>query len=167
MWAFEKDRALSMAQELYRQAYRRGQFGKIKAMLTRRSRRLYKMATVQHTCRTGNHQPIGTKTVPISQIRGTGGRAHDFDVDFYPLQLHHEDRWKGVAVALKMGKKLPPVKLIQVENIYFVQDGHHRISIARALGQDHVEAVVTTLEVGERLPGMERPPHSPCTDGCS
>ena len=129
-----------MAQELYQRAYQRGQFGKIKAILTKRSRHLYKMATVQRTCRIGDHQHIGTEAVPISQIRGTGGRAHDFDIDFYPLQLHNEDRWKGVAVALNTGKKLPPVKLIQVEKLYFVQDGHHRISIARALGQDHVEA---------------------------
>jgi len=167
MGMLDKDLIVLRVQELYQQAYRNGKFAKIKAMLTKRSRHLYKMTTVQHTCRTGPHQHIGTEMVSISQIRGTDGRVHDFDIDFYPLQIHNEDRWKGVAEALNMGKKLPPVKLIQVEDIYFVQDGHHRISVARALGQDHIEAMVTTLEVGERLPGMRRIPHSPCTDTCN
>ena len=42
---------------------------------------------------------------------------------------------------------LPPVALIQVGHLYFVRDGHHRISVARALGQETIDAEVTVWDV--------------------
>jgi len=45
------------------------------------------------------------------------------------------------------GLALPPVELIQVGEVYFVVDGHHRISAARALKYTHVDAVVTEWTV--------------------
>jgi hypothetical protein len=44
------------------------------------------------------------------------------------------------------------VKLIRVEEIYFVRDGHHRISVARALGQRTIEAQVVVWQVSGPLP---------------
>jgi hypothetical protein len=46
--------------------------------------------------------------------------------------------------------------LIRVGDVYFVQDGHHRISVARALGQQHIEAKVTAWKVTGPLPWQER-----------
>ena len=40
------------------------------------------------------------------------------------------------------GTVLPPVELIQVGDIYFVRDGHHRISVARALGEEYIDAEI-------------------------
>jgi hypothetical protein len=42
---------------------------------------------------------------------------------------------------------LPPVALIQVGDVYFVRDGHHRISVARALGRNQIEAKVTAWQM--------------------
>jgi hypothetical protein len=55
-------------------------------------------------------------------------------------------------LARQQGAKLPPVALIQVGDVYFVKDGHHRISVARALGQVEIEAVVTVWHVAGQLP---------------
>jgi len=41
----------------------------------------------------------------------------------------------------------PPVALIQIEETFFVQDGHHRVSVARARGELDIEAEVTTWAV--------------------
>ena len=41
-----------------------------------------------------------------------------------------------------IGPPLPPVDLVQVRDLYLVQDGHHRISVARALGHSAIEARV-------------------------
>jgi hypothetical protein len=68
-------------------------------------------------------------------IRGSESRSSDFDRDFNPLHDHNRRRWLNVAAARQRGKALPLVKLIQVGDVYFVRDGHHRISVARALGQ--------------------------------
>lgn len=48
-----------------------------------------------------------------------------------------------MAIARARGIQLPPVDLIQVGEHYFVCDGHHRISVAKAQGQVVIEALVT------------------------
>jgi hypothetical protein len=78
--------------------------------------------------------------IPIEKIVGSEGRVQDFDHDFHPLTDHTEQRWISIAVARRQGKSLPPVELIQVGEEYYVRDGHHRVSVARALGQQEIEA---------------------------
>jgi hypothetical protein len=89
----------------------------------------------------------GIETVPIRRIQGSQGRSQDFDPDFNPLQDRTQVRWLSVARARQGGKSLPPVKLVQVKDLYFVQDGHHRISVARALGQQDIDAEVSVWGV--------------------
>jgi hypothetical protein len=96
--------------------------------------------------------------VPMDQIQGSEGREHDFDLDFNPLQSHNMDRWVNVAVARQLGISLPPVELVQVGQIYFVRDGHHRISVAKALGQREIEAEVTRIS---HAPSKRWAPHTP------
>jgi hypothetical protein len=90
--------------------------------------------------------------VPIQKIRGSQGRTKDFDRGFHPLKNHTRDRWVGIAVARQRGTALPSVSLVQVGDLYFVLDGHHRISVARALGQRDIEAHVTVWQVEGPLP---------------
>jgi hypothetical protein len=85
----------------------------------------------------------GQREVPLDQIRGTEGRLNAFDDHFHPLTEQSRRRWVSIVRARKQGFDLPPVNLIQVGNIYFVRDGHHRISVARALGQTTITAQVT------------------------
>jgi hypothetical protein len=89
--------------------------------------------------------------VPIGQIRGSSShsRCYDFDADFRPLNPHNQARWLRLAAARGRGVKFPPVALIKVEETYFVKDGHHRISLARALGEREIEADVTIWQVAE------------------
>ena len=60
------------------------------------------------------------------------------------------DRWVRVATAMIQGLALPPIDIIQVGDQFFVRDGHHRVSVARALGQVEIEAHVTVWEVDAR-----------------
>jgi hypothetical protein len=90
--------------------------------------------------------------VPICQIRGTESRAGDFDCNFNPLRDHNQGRWQHIAGARQLGKALSPVDLVQVGDLYFVRDGHHRISVAQALGQQDIEAKVIVWQVSGPLP---------------
>ena len=85
----------------------------------------------------------GVQTVALADIRGSEGRCTDFDDLFRPLQSHNQDRWVGLYAAWQSGAIMPPVELVRVNGRYFVRDGHHRISIARFLGQAEIEAKVT------------------------
>lgn len=141
---------------LYHQALDQGRRGGFWSWLLGRSRQLLDLKEIEDSCRIGARSFCGLRTVPIDQIRGSEGRTCDFDRDFRPLRNHTQERWLGIATARRRGKALPPVSLVQVDDVYFVLDGHHRISVARALGQQSIEAQVTAWQVEGRLP-WERP----------
>lgn len=84
--------------------------------------------------------------VPINQIVGSVGRAKDFTREFHPRICVNSDRWTGIDQATKQGVELPPVELYRIGDVYFVIDGHHRTSVARAHGAFTIDAVVITLE---------------------
>jgi hypothetical protein len=126
--------------------------GQVWSLLTRRSRGLLSLTELNATCTVESSSHAGLRTVPIEHIRGSEGRSHDFDRDFNPLQDHTKMRWLGIAAARQEGKSLPPVLLVQVGDAYFVLDGHHRISVARARGQCDIEAEVTVWQVAGPLP---------------
>ena len=106
-----------------------------------------------------NRHYAGIQMVAIERIRGSEGRSRDFDRNFRPLQAHTEGRWRSVAMARQEGKALPPVTLVQVGEAYFCLDGHHRISVARALGAHEIEAEVTVWQVAESSPAAHLTQH--------
>ena len=140
------------ADNLYSQACGRGWWGQIRSSLTGDSRQLLSLAEVDATCTVEARRSGRMQTVPVSQIRGTEGRCNDFDRDFNPIQNHTARRWRSIAAARWQGKGLPAVDLVQVGDIYFVQDGHHRVSVARALGQRSMDAKVQVWQVAGPLP---------------
>jgi hypothetical protein len=109
---------------------------------TGHSRNLLNLTSMQtpDVARAGH--PAGIRSVPIAQIRGSEGRCADFDADFCPLRKHSRDRWLSVATARIRDIPLPRVALIQLGDTYFVRDGHHRISVARALGEAYIDAEI-------------------------
>jgi hypothetical protein len=142
-----EDWALRSALRLYRQAWWQGWWRRMRSALTRRSLRLFRLADVTPRQARPGHGSVRTQTVPISKIRGSAGRSNDFDNAFCPLQRHSQRRWLSIAMARRMGAPLPPVELIQIGDIYFVRDGHHRISVAQALGQQEIDSEVTVWHI--------------------
>jgi hypothetical protein len=138
--------------QLYRRTRDRGRRGQFWSRLTGRPRCLLDLASVEDHCSVQARRDAGLRTVSIDQIRGSESRTRDFDRDFCPLRDHSRERWIGIAAARQQGKALPPVALIQVGGIYFVLDGHHRISVAQALGQQAIEAMVVEWQVEGSLP---------------
>lgn len=95
----------------------------------------------------------GNAVVPLDAIVGTVDRGRDFDRSFRPTTGRVRSRWEHIATAMRRGEAMPPVDLVRVGQIYFVRDGHHRVSVARALGRTDIDANVT--EVVTRV-GAER-----------
>lgn len=89
---------------------------------------------------------VGLQTVPLDQIVGSEGRFREFDRAFFPRQTHTMERWLSLAKAHYQAVALPPVDLIKVGDRYFVTDGNHRISVARAQGQTFIDAQVVEVE---------------------
>jgi hypothetical protein len=87
----------------------------------------------------------GFKVVPLEAIVGTIDRGRDFDRRFRPTTGRVRGRWEQIAAMARRGDALPPVDLVRVGELYFVRDGHHRVSVARALGRDDIDASVTEV----------------------
>lgn len=145
------NRGFRIAAARYREALLRAQIGHAVASLLGRANRLLHLGSVVANAGLRGGRYAGVRTVPIRDIRGSEGRCHDFDADFRPLKTHNQSRWVGLAAARLRGVVLPPVNLIQVGGVYYVRDGHHRISVARAFGQEHVDAEVTVWDVASPL----------------
>ena len=131
-----------VARRLFNQARLAARLRRLLAALTGRSTDLQDLNELTRYQVIGGGYYAGMRAVKLSQIRGSEGRTHDFDCEFSPLRLHNEGRWLSVATARLRGEALPPVELIQVGDVYYVRDGHHRISVARALGEEAIDAEV-------------------------
>src|SRR5438270_2097315 len=92
---------------------------------------------------------VGLQVVSLDQIVGSVDRGRDFDRRFRPTSGRLRGRWEQIAAAARRGESFPPVDLVRVGELYFVRDGHHRVSVARALGRTDIDAYVT--EVVTRL----------------
>lgn len=97
---------------------------------------------IKEKLRVGGPIYRGIKTVRIDQIVGSLNRYQDFDSAFLPVQDKTADRWQRVDLAFYKDISLPPVVLYKIGQVYFVVDGHHRVSVAREQGQEFIEAEV-------------------------
>ena len=56
----------------------------------------------------------------------------------------------------RLGEELPPVSLYKIGALYFVEDGNHRVSVARYHGVEWVDAEAEVTEFRARLPKNQR-----------
>jgi hypothetical protein len=94
--------------------------------------------------RTGE-RPRGLETVRLESVVGTVDRTADFDRQFRPTSSRVRSRWESIAEAQRRGAAMPPISVYRVGGLHFVRDGHHRVSVARALGHPTIDAYVTEV----------------------
>ena len=95
------------------------------------------------------------KTIPLDAIVGSVGRYNDFTRTFLPRQDSDKERWARVKAAMYW-KGLEPIQVYQIDQVYFVLDGNHRVSIARQSGAPDIQAYVTEVRTKVPLsPGVQ------------
>lgn len=93
----------------------------------------------------------GLQIVALDAIVGTVDRAADFDRGFRPTSPRLRSRWERIAAAQRRGESLPPISLYKVGDLYFVRDGHHRVSVAKSLGREDIDAYVVEVQTRVQL----------------
>ena len=83
----------------------------------------------------------GVQEIPVETIVGSVNRAQDFNRNFRPLRDTSSRRWVQMHV-LANEQGWPPIDVYKIGNLYFVEDGHHRVSVARYLKHKVIEAIV-------------------------
>jgi hypothetical protein len=125
----------------------------IRATLTRRSRRLLSLDRVLEAAGLEGKAFGGVREIPLDKVVGSAvaeAKAADFDPGFLPVNRRLRDRWTRIYTAMVEGDELPPIDVYKLDDAYYVIDGHHRVSVARNLGRDVINARV--VDVRTRAP---------------
>jgi nucleotide-binding universal stress UspA family protein len=131
----------------FRRARLRADLEQLRARLTGRTAELLSYEDVRRMLHAGS--AVGKRElrdVPLSAIVGSVGRYKDFTRNFLPLQDGTASRWANLQIRASGLSGFPPIEVYQVGDAYFVHDGNHRVSVARQMGADHIEAYVTRFE---------------------
>lgn len=155
--------AHTMAQNDFDIARSKAFWHRLLSLLVRKPNRLLSFSDLSKYRAITGQRSLGLKTVAVDRIVGSVGRAQDFDRDFLPRNENTQHRWIAIDRAYRAGEYLPPVELYKVGDFYFVVDGNHRISVARAQGQEYIEAQVTEIDVRIKVTStQEMPRFSTC-----
>jgi len=114
----------------------------VQAALTGQPGTLLSYDEVKEKLRIGGPVYRGVQIVEVKRIVGSLNRYQQFDRAFLPKRSDTADRWQRIDRAFYEDISLPPVVLYKVGEVYFVVDGHHRVSVAREQGQDFIDAEV-------------------------
>ncbi|HMI69652.1 MAG TPA: hypothetical protein VK510_06630 [Solirubrobacteraceae bacterium] len=141
---------MSNAQQIWTELEAEKAFGQAsrarhRAALVARLRRarLRGLTVFDETVRSGSRAGRGVREIPLDAIKATTepNRAAQFDQDFRPSKLARS-RWQSLWLAFHRGATLPPISVVQFGDAYAIRDGHHRVSVAKALGAPSIRAIV-------------------------
>jgi hypothetical protein len=126
-------------------ARRRARLGRLKTLLLGRGTRstLLSAGELRRRVPASGAMYRGRRTVEASRIVGSLGKHEHFDQNFMPLSRADPQKWKRIDRAFRLGQELPAVSLQELGGDYFVNDGHHRVSVARFHGVEWIDAEVT------------------------
>jgi hypothetical protein len=136
------DRLMRRAETDFSVARWKAFLNRIRSIVSRQPRELLSYEEVRKTLHIGGPIYRGVADVPVKDIVGSLNRYHDFDRAFLPVRGAIAPRWENIDLAFYRNIGLPPVLLYKVGQVYFVVDGHHRVSVAREQGLESIEAEV-------------------------
>ncbi|ANZ36230.1 chromosome partitioning protein ParB [Lentzea guizhouensis] len=88
---------------------------------------------------------LGLQNIRLDSIVGSVDRGRDFDRRFRPTSGRVRERWQRLALATRRGESIPPIEVYRIGELHFIIDGHHRVSVAHALGLTTIDAYVTQV----------------------
>jgi hypothetical protein len=135
-----------LALQDFESARRRALWRDLLSWLTRKGNSLLSFNQVRQDLPVLGQHDLGLQVVLLDKIVGSAGRSYDFDRAFFPRYPHLQDRWMRIDQAHYKQVSLPPVELIKLDDLYFVNDGHHRVSVARVWGQNFIQASVIEVD---------------------
>lgn len=134
------------AREHYNRSVVQAQINDLLGMISGRNTDLVSFEDVARKLKARQQIERGTQMVRLDKIVGSVGRYRDFTRTFLPRTRANKERWERLDAAMNALETVPPVELFKIGDVYFVRDGNHRVSVARANGASHIEAVVTEVK---------------------
>jgi hypothetical protein len=136
----------STARDDFNKARTQELFTRILNSLSPQNQELLSLNEVREVLRPRGERYKGMRTVPVDRIVGSEGRYRDFNKGFLPRREALRGRWTSIDKAHLRQVNLPAIRLYEIGGVYFVRDGNHRVSVARAQGVAFIDAEVTALD---------------------
>lgn len=136
----------SQAVHDFQQARQKADLQGIFARLSGDSNELLSYEEVRQKLKAYEGNTTTLKEIPLDAIIGSVGRYTDFTRDFLPRRDSNKTRWTSIMEKALGAQGLPPIEVYQVGEAYFVIDGNHRVSVARQLEADKIQAYVTIVQ---------------------
>jgi len=136
--------SLANTAEDFRDARRRAALENIWSTLTGTSNHLIEFQQVENQLEYEDSQKLGLVDIPLDAIVGSVSRPKDFTRKFFPREAVDPGRW--LRVKQGMDRSIRPIEVYQIDQVYFVLDGNHRVSVARQRGMARIPANVTKIE---------------------
>jgi nucleotide-binding universal stress UspA family protein len=135
----------------FQRVRRKAALRELVATITGESLDLLPYEDVRKMIQARSQQERGLQDIPLDAIIGSVGRYADFTRGFLPRQDSDANRWARIKIEALGMKGLPPIEVYRIGDAYFVKDGNHRVSVAREVGADHIQAYVTEIETTVHL----------------
>ena len=136
---------IEAARQDFRRARQQAALENVLAQLRGRPDELLSYEEVHRQLKLEGAVERGLHRIPLDAIVGSVGRYSDFTRTFLPRREGMEERWARIRALLERGEELPPINVYLVGDAYFVLDGNHRVSVARAMKMDEIPAYVTEV----------------------
>jgi hypothetical protein len=132
----------------FNQAKIRGWWDRAISLLTGRRANLLPFSQLVDESRPNKTTLLGIQDIPVTKIVGSVGRSRDFTAHFLPAMTSAaaKERWRKIYTLAATGHGFPPIVVYKVGDSYFVEDGHHRVSVATYLGWKTIQAKVIVIE---------------------
>lgn len=133
-------------EEDFSKARHKALFNEVQHFLNPDEATLISFSDIKKLLKPANETYKGMQVVPVKLIAGSEGRYQDFDSQFFPKNVHMRARWEHIDMAHINDIPLPPISLYELGGLYFVRDGNHRVSVAKAKGIEFIDAEVVSLQ---------------------
>lgn len=134
------------AREDFNRARKSAFFTQLFSLFSPEKQELLSLQEVKDVLKPRSETYKGMQVVPIDRIVGSEGRYRDFNKQFLPRHEYLRHRWQSVDMAHLTDVILPPISLYEIGGVFFVRDGNHRVSVAKAQGVKSIDAEVVVLD---------------------
>lgn len=136
----------SETEDDFSKARHKALFNEVQHFLNPDEATLISFSDIKKLLKPDNEVYKGMQVVPVRLIVGSEGRYKDFDNKFFPKSMHLKSRWEHIDMAHIQDISLPPISLYELGGVYFVRDGNHRVSVAKAKEIEFIDAEVVSLQ---------------------
>ena len=142
-----KSRVYIQSESEFGHARKKGFLETVMGLITGHERHLLSFNEVVNKLQLSQSIYQGLQDVPVKNIAGSTGRYEDFTRQFLPRtgDKREKERWRNIYTLAVTGEGFPPIDVYKIDQVYFVKDGNHRVSVARELGWKTIQAYVTEL----------------------